>query len=162
GGRGGKGNAQMASPTRRAPYFCEPGQPGITRELDLELKLLADVVLIGMPNAGKSSLLSIMTAAKPKIADYPFSTLEPQLGVVKHPDGGGYVMADIPGLIKGASQGAGLGHTFLRHIERTRLIVHLVDISSDDVLENIRTINNELTLYSERLSLLPQILILNK
>lgn len=162
GGRGGRGNTKLASPTRRAPHFCEPGQPGIERRLELELKLLADVGVIGMPNAGKSTLLASMTAAQPKIADYPFSTLEPNLGVVKKPDGDGYVIADIPGLVKGASQGTGLGHKFLRHIERTRILVHLADISSADLEENIRTVNQELSLYSERLATLPQILVLNK
>jgi GTPase len=162
GGHGGRGNTKMASPTRRAPHHCEPGQPGIERDLELELKLLADVVLVGLPNAGKSSLLSVMTAARPKIADYPFSTLEPQLGVVRKPDGDGYVIADIPGLIEGASQGAGLGHKFLRHIERTRLIVHLVDLTSENLLEDIATIQQELALYSERLEKLPRILALNK
>src|SRR5579875_2185348 len=158
GGRGGRGNARLATPTRRAPHFCEPGQPGIERVLDLELKLLADVGLVGLPNAGKSSLLSILTAAQPKIASYPFSTL----GVVSRPDGDGYVMADLPGLIKGASHGVGLGHKFLRHVERTRLLVHLVDISAEDVEGCIATINEELALYSERLVALPQILVLNK
>lgn len=162
GGGGGRGNAQMASPTKRSPHFCDPGQPGISRQLELELKLLADVALVGLPNAGKSTLLSVMTAAKPKIADYPFTTLEPNLGVVQKPGGDGYVMADIPGLIKGASDGVGLGHKFLRHIERTRLIVHLVDVSSPEFIENIETINTELELYSPELAVLPQILVFNK
>jgi GTPase len=162
GGLGGRGNAQLASSTRRAPHFCEPGQPGIERDLDLELKLLADVALVGLPNAGKSTLLAALTAAKPKIANYPFSTLEPQLGVVKLPGGDGYVIADIPGLIEGASTGVGLGHKFLRHIERTRLILHLVDITSADLTADLETINNELSLYSKHLADLPQILVLNK
>jgi GTP-binding protein len=152
----------LASPTRRAPYWCEPGQPGIERNLELELKLLADVGIIGLPNAGKSTLLSLLTAAKPKIADYPFSTLEPGLGVLPKPEGGGYVLADIPGLIEGASQGAGLGHKFLRHIERTRLLLHLVDAGSGDPFKDIDLINEELHQYSERLQKLPQILLLNK
>lgn len=162
GGMGGRGNAQLASSTRRAPHFCEPGQPGIERELELELKLLADVALVGLPNAGKSTLLSVLTAAKPKIADYPFSTLEPQLGVATLPGGDGYVIADIPGLIEGASTGVGLGHKFLRHIERTRLILHLVDITSADLPGDLQTINQELSLYSHHLADLPQILVLNK
>jgi GTPase len=151
GGRGGRGNARLASPTRRAPYFCEPGQPGIERDLELELKLLADVGIIGLPNAGKSTLLSLLTAAKPKIADYPFSTLEPTLGVMPKPEGGGYVLADIPGLIEGASQGLGLGHKFLRHTERTRLLVHMVDAGSPDPFNDIKLINEELHQYSETL-----------
>jgi GTP-binding protein len=162
GGQGGRGNAQLASPTRRAPHYCEPGQPGIYRELELELKLLADVALVGLPNAGKSTLLAALTAARPKIANYPFSTLEPQLGVAKKPGGDGYVIADIPGLIEGASRGIGLGHKFLRHIERTRLLLHLVDISSEQMLTDIETINQELLLYSNRLSELPRIFVLNK
>ncbi len=162
GGLGGRGNTKLVSPTRRAPHYCEPGQPGIERQLELELKLLADVGVIGLPNAGKSSLLSIMTAARPKIANYPFSTLQPNLGVVKLPGGDGYVMADIPGLVEGASNGTGLGHKFLRHVERTRLLIHLVDLSAEDVEQNVRTINKELSLYSEALASLPQILVLNK
>lgn len=162
GGKGGRGNAQLASPTRRSPNFCEPGEPGISRSLELELKLLADVGIIGLPNAGKSSLLSIMTSAKPKIAAYPFSTLEPSLGVVQKPEGGGYVLAEIPGLVKGAATGIGLGHKFLKHIERTRLIVHLADISADQLESNILSVNEELRLFNDKLHLLPQILVLNK
>jgi GTP-binding protein len=161
GGRGGRGNAQLATPTRRAPAYCEPGEPGIERELELELKLIADVGIVGMPNAGKSTLLAAMTRAHPKIADYPFTTLEPNLGVVKTADGDGYVLADIPGLIRGASQGAGLGDQFLRHIERTRLLIHLADISADFV-DAISAVNEELHLYDERLDRLPQIIVLNK
>jgi GTP-binding protein len=162
GGRGGRGNSELASSTHRSPYHCEPGEPGVERVLELELKLLADVGLVGLPNAGKSSLLSRLTAAKPKIASYPFSTLIPNLGVIKKPEGGGYVIADIPGLIEGAHEGVGLGHQFLRHIERTRLLLHLVDISQVDLLADITTINKELGLHSERLQNLPQILVLNK
>ena len=162
GGKGGRGNAQLASPTRRAPHFCEPGQPGVGRELELELKLLADVGIVGLPNAGKSTLLSVMTAARPKIADYPFTTLEPNLGVVEAPEGGGFVLADIPGLVSGAARGIGLGHKFLRHIERTRLLIHLADLSLEDVQGNIMLVNQELNLYSEKLGRLPQILVLNK
>ncbi len=162
GGRGGRGNAELATPTRRAPAFCDPGEPGIERELEFELKLMADVGIIGLPNAGKSSLLARLTAAHPKIAAYPFSTLEPNLGVVKRPDGDGYVLADIPGLIEGASTGIGLGHKFLRHIERTRLLVHLVDIAAEDPIADIDIINKELLLYERDLDKLPQLLVVNK
>jgi GTP-binding protein len=163
GGSGGRGNSMMASPTRRAPHFCEPGQRGVKRHLELELKVLADVGIIGLPNAGKSTLLSVISAARPKIADYPFSTLEPNLGVVPTPDGGkAFVAADIPGLVEGASQGVGLGHDFLRHVERTRLLVHLVDVSSETMAQDIDTIDNELTLYSDHLRNLPEMLVLNK
>lgn len=162
GGKGGLGNSMLASPTRRAPHFCYPGQPGVLRHLELELKLLADVGIVGLPNAGKSTLLSVMSAAKPKIADYPFSTLEPNLGVVKEDEGRAYVMADIPGLIEGASEGVGLGHAFLRHIERTRLLVHLVDATSETLPKDIETIDNELKLHSEKLTELPQFIVLNK
>jgi GTPase len=163
GGQGGRGNAMMATPTRRAPHFCEPGQPGIVRKLELELKVIADVGIIGLPNAGKSTLLSVVSAAKPKIAAYPFSTLEPNLGVVMTPDGErAFVMADIPGLVEGASQGIGLGHDFLRHVERTRLLLHMADVSSESLEEDIATIDNELKLYSEYLDSLPQVLVLTK
>lgn len=162
GGRGGRGNAELATPTKRAPAYCDPGEPGIERDLELELKLMADVGIIGLPNAGKSSLLSRLTAAHPKIAAYPFSTLEPNLGVVKRPEGDGYVLADIPGLIEGASTGIGLGHKFLRHIERTRLLVHLVDIAAVDPIADIGVINKELFLYERGLEKLPQLLVLNK
>jgi GTPase len=162
GGRGGRGNGVLASPTNRAPYFCDPGEPGVKRILRLELKLLADVGLTGFPNSGKSTLLSIMSAAKPKIADYPFSTLEPQLGVVRVSEGESYVMADIPGLIEGASQGVGLGHEFLRHIERTALLVHLVDASSENVIADLEVIESELKLFNEKLSKRPRIIALNK
>jgi len=144
GGRGGRGNARFATPVRRAPQFCEPGEPGINRELELELKLIADVGLLGMPNAGKSTLISVISAAKPKIADYPFTTLVPNLGIIKKPDGDGLVIADIPGLIEGASQGIGLGFEFLRHVERTRLLVHLLDMTEEDPINNYKIINKEL------------------
>jgi len=168
GGYGGVGNTELATPTTRAPHFCEPGEPGITRKLELTLKLLADVGIIGLPNAGKSTLLAAVTRAKPKIADYPFSTLEPNLGVVKLDPGqqksglDGFVLADIPGLIEGASTGVGLGHKFLRHVERTRLLIHMVDMTSENVLADMETINRELALYDEHLSGLPQIVALNK
>ncbi len=166
GGYGGVGNTELATPTTRAPHFCEPGQPGIIRNLELTLKLLADVGIIGLPNAGKSTLLAAVTRAKPKIADYPFSTLEPNLGVVKvdptQSSLDGFVLADIPGLIEGASKGVGLGHKFLRHVERTRLLIHMVDITSENVLADIKTINHELIEYDEHLSGLPQIIALNK
>jgi GTP-binding protein len=168
GGYGGVGNTELATPVTRAPHFCEPGEPGITRKLELTLKLLADVGIIGLPNAGKSTLLAAVTRAKPKIADYPFSTLEPNLGVVKLDPGqqrsglDGFVLADIPGLIEGASTGVGLGHKFLRHVERTRLLIHTVDITSENVLADLETINRELALYDAHLSSLPQIIALNK
>lgn len=163
GGAGGRGNSMMASATRRAPHFCEPGQSGIKRRLELELKILADVGIIGLPNAGKSTLLSVVSAAKPKIADYPFSTLEPNLGVVQGRDRErAFVIADIPGLIEGASRGVGLGHDFLRHVERTRLLIHLVDASSQNLESDIAVIDRELALYSESLAKLPRILVLNK
>jgi GTP-binding protein len=162
GGKGGRGNSLLASPAHRAPHFCEPGQAGIFRNLILELKILADVGLVGLPNAGKSTLLSVISAAKPKIADYPFSTLEPMLGVVRVDPESSFVAADIPGLIEGASRGVGLGHDFLRHIERTRLILHLVDSTSEGVVKDIKTILTELNAYGDSISKLPQILVLNK
>lgn len=162
GGRGGRGNTSIATQQKRAPHYCEPGMQGVERTLKLELKLLADVGIVGLPNAGKSTLLSVLTAAKPKIADYPFTTLTPQLGVVKMSDGQGFVMADIPGLIEGAAQGLGLGHKFLKHLERTRMLVHLVDITSDDIERDIQTIDNELASYGTKLKTRPQILVFNK
>jgi len=162
GGRGGRGNARFATPQKRAPQFCEPGEPGITRELELELKLIADVGLLGMPNAGKSTLISVISSAKPKIADYPFTTLVPNLGVVKNEYGEAYVVADIPGLIKGASEGQGLGHEFLRHVERCRFLIHVIDSSSKNPIENYITINEELKKHSEKLSQLYQIIVFNK
>lgn len=165
GGRGGRGNSRFVSSRRQAPQFAEPGEPGIHREMVLELKLLADVGLIGLPNAGKSTLISVISAAKPKIADYPFTTLTPNLGVVRRPSGDGMVVADIPGLIEGASTGVGLGHDFLRHIERTRLLLHLVDISlpeGEDPMHSYQVINEELHRYSEKLAEKPQIVVLTK
>lgn len=172
GGRGGRGNSRFSSSRRQAPQFCEPGEPGIERALDLELKLIADVGLIGLPNAGKSTLISVISAARPKIADYPFTTLTPNLGVVRKPDGDGILVADIPGLIEGASEGAGLGHEFLRHVERTRLLLHLVDMTAEDLdpqaeplavpLRHYHLIQRELARHSERLAAKPQILVLTK
>lgn len=162
GGRGGRGNARFATSQKRAPQFCEPGEPSIERDLELELKLIADVGLVGMPNAGKSSLISTISAAKPKIADYPFTTLVPNLGVVKKPQGDGFVIADIPGLIEGASDGLGLGHEFLRHVQRCKLLLHVVDISKEDAIENYTKINQELQKFDSELAKREQILVLNK
>ncbi len=162
GGRGGRGNARFATAQKRAPQFCEPGEPGIERNLELELKLIADVGLLGMPNAGKSTLISRISSAKPKIADYPFTTLVPNLGVVKKRSGDGYVVADIPGLIEGASEGVGLGHDFLRHVERCRFLVHIVDATVEQPLLNYNIINQELLKHSHKLAQLYQIIALNK
>ena len=162
GGRGGRGNAKFCTPQKRAPQYCEPGEPGIERELALELKLIADVGLLGMPNAGKSTFISAISSARPKIADYPFTTLVPNLGVVRKPTGDGYVVADIPGLIEGASEGVGLGHDFLRHVERCRFLVHIVDLTQENPMKNYDKINDELAKYSDRLANLYQIVALNK
>lgn len=162
GGRGGRGNVRFASSTNQAPRLAERGEPGQERWLTLELKLIADVGIVGVPNAGKSTLLSVVSSAKPKIADYPFTTLQPSLGVV---DLGGYqtfVLADIPGLIEGEAGGAGLGHDFLRHIERTRALIHLLDGAASDPLEDWAMINQELALYDAHLEQKPQIVVLNK
>ncbi|MDD3237448.1 MAG: GTPase ObgE [Candidatus Gastranaerophilales bacterium] len=162
GGRGGRGNIRFATSQKRAPQFCEPGEPGVERSIELELKLIADVGLLGMPNAGKSTIISVISSAKPKIADYPFTTLVPHLGVVKKPDGDGFVVADIPGLIEGASDGIGLGHEFLRHVERCRFLIHVVDLTQDNPIENFNTINNELAKHGTRLSEVYQVVALNK
>lgn len=162
GGRGGRGNSRFATSQKRAPQFCEPGESGIERDLELELKLIADVGLLGMPNAGKSTLISVVSSAKPKIADYPFTTLIPHLGVVKKQSGDGFVIADIPGLIEGASEGIGLGHEFLRHVERCRFLIHVVDLTHEDPVGNYNKINKELEKHSKRLSNLYQIIALNK
>ncbi len=165
GGKGGWGNAHFATPTRRAPKFHYQGRPGEEHELQLELKLIADVGLVGFPNAGKSTLISVISAAKPKIADYPFTTLEPNLGVVDLGDYKTFVVADIPGLIEGASEGAGLGGRFLRHVERTKVILHLVDVSSfsgRDPVEDYKIINRELAAYNEDLATRPQIVVATK
>ena len=165
GGKGGWGNSHFATPTMRAPKYHYTGRPGGERELQLELKLIADVGLVGFPNAGKSTLISVISAAKPKIADYPFTTLEPNLGVVDMGDFRTFVVADIPGLIEGASDGAGLGHTFLRHVERTKIILHLVDVSSmsgRDPISDYEIINQELTKYDSNLGARPQIVVATK
>ena len=161
GGQGGRGNARFATSTRRAPRIATDGQPGEVRELELELRLIADVGLAGLPNAGKSSLLAALTRARPKIADYPFTTLEPNLGVARL-DERELVIADIPGLIEGASKGAGLGEEFLRHIERTRLVVHVVDASRPDPLADIATIDTELAAYGHGLAEREELVALNK
>ncbi|MCC5636170.1 GTPase ObgE [Nostoc sp. CHAB 5844] len=162
GGKGGLGNQYFLSNRNRAPEYALPGLPGERKFLRLELKLLAEVGIIGLPNAGKSTLISSLSAARPKIADYPFTTLVPNLGVVRKLTGDGTVFADIPGLIEGAAQGAGLGHDFLRHIERTRVLLHLIDATSDDVIGDYNTIQQELQAYGRGLAERPQILALNK
>jgi len=162
GGRGGRGNAVFASSTNQTPRLAELGEPGEERWLRLELKLIADVGLVGVPNAGKSTLLSVVSAARPKIADYPFTTLQPNLGVVSVDGQQSFVAADVPGLIEGASEGAGLGHQFLRHVDRTRLILHLLDGASEDPLADYETISRELAQFSERLAAKPHIVVLNK
>lgn len=165
GGRGGQGNARFKSSTNRTPRFAQPGEPGQTFTLKLELKLLADAGLVGLPNAGKSTLISAISAARPKIGSYPFTTLTPSLGVVHTDWSEPFVVADIPGLIEGAHAGTGLGIQFLRHIERTRVLVHLIDagtIDPADPLASFRVINKELSLYNETLGRKPQIVVLNK
>lgn len=165
GGKGGRGNARFVTPTNQAPKEAEPGIPGEEKTLILELKLLADVGLLGFPNAGKSTLISTISAARPKIADYPFTTLVPNLGVVSYGDGQTFVLADIPGIIEGAHEGAGLGIQFLRHIERTKILIHLLDLSpitERDPIQDYETLNHELKSYSEELSKKPQIVALNK
>jgi len=161
GGKGGLGNVHFATSTNRTPREAEPGTPGQKLNIDLELKLIADIALVGLPNTGKSSLLRAITNAKPKIGDYPFSTLEPSLGVAEY-KGTSFVAADIPGLIEGASAGKGLGDTFLKHIERTRVIVHLININSADPLADYNIIRDELTLYSQSLATKPEIIVFSQ
>ena len=165
GGIGGKGNAHFATSTHQTPRFAQEGMPGDERWLQLELKLLADVGIIGFPNAGKSTFISRVSAARPKIADYPFTTLTPHLGVVKHLDSNSFVLADIPGLIPGAHEGHGMGIQFLKHVERTSLLLHIIDISdeaSNNALSNFKAINKELEFYNPQLLAKPQIVALNK
>jgi GTP-binding protein len=161
GGRGGRGNARFVSSTRQVPRFAEVGLPGEERDVELHLKLLADAALVGLPNAGKSSLLARISNATPKVADYPFTTLQPVLGTVESPDGRQLVVADVPGLIEGASEGVGLGHEFLAHLERARTLIHVID-SSGDADEQWRTIDAELGAYGAGLDERPQIVVLNK
>jgi GTP-binding protein len=162
GGAGGRGNKRFASPTRQTPRFAETGLPGEERVLELRLKLLADAALAGLPNAGKSSLLRRISNARPKVADYPFTTLEPVLGTVDAPDGRQLTVADVPGLIEGASEGVGLGHEFLAHLERARLLVHVIDAAAGDCEAQFRTIDRELGAYGAGLDELPQVVVLNK
>ena len=166
GGRGGLGNTHFVTSVRRAPAFAEKGEPALEHWIELEMKLLADAALVGMPSVGKSSIIARISAARPKVADYPFTTLVPNLGVARAANGQSFVAADVPGLIEGASEGKGLGHQFLRHIERTALILHVVDITGGyearDVVEDYKTINAELSAYAEELSRRPQIVVANK
>jgi GTP-binding protein len=162
GGNGGRGNARFATPTRQTPRFAEVGEPAEEADVELRLKLLADAAMAGLPNAGKSSLLRRLSNAKPKVADYPFTTLAPVLGTVESPDGAQLTVADVPGLIEGASEGVGLGHEFLAHLERARLLLHVIDASAEDVAERFRTIDRELALYGAGLDERPQAVVLNK
>jgi GTP-binding protein len=165
GGRGGKGNAHFVSSTNRSPRFAQPGEPGEDKELEIELRLLADVGIIGLPNAGKSTLIAAISAVRPKIADYPFTTLVPNLGVVGCGEGKSFVVADIPGLIEGAHEGHGLGDKFLRHVTRTSVLIHLLDASNvdeKDPLAEWRTVNRELELFDPELGKKPQIVVANK
>jgi GTP-binding protein len=162
GGAGGRGNRRFAGPTRQAPRFAETGLPGDEATIELRLKLLADAALVGLPNAGKSSLLRRLSNARPKVADYPFTTIEPVLGTVDSPDGRQMTVADVPGLIEGASEGLGLGHEFLAHLERARLLLHVIDAADGDAAERFRTIDHELQEYGAGLEERPQVLVLNK
>lgn len=162
GGKGGKGNSNFATPTNQAPRYAEPGRAGVEKEIILELKLIADVGLVGYPNAGKSTLISKISAARPKIADYPFTTLEPNLGIVKYKDYQSFTVADIPGIIEGAHLGKGLGLKFLRHIERTKVLVFLIDITTEDYIKEYHVLLNELKSYSKKLAEKPKTLVLSK
>ena len=165
GGMGGRGNKRFTSSTNKSPRFAQPGEPSVNVELKLDLKLLAEVGLVGFPNAGKSTLISVISSARPKIGAYPFTTLVPNIGMVQHDWGEPFAVADIPGLVEGAHKGTGLGLGFLRHIERTKIIVHLIDASEikhEDPLKEYNAINKELSLYSEKLGKKPQIIVLNK
>ena len=162
GGKGGKGNSNFATSTNQAPRFAEDGKPGEHKKIILELKLIADVGLVGFPNSGKSTLISVISAARPKIADYPFTTLEPVLGIVKYKDFQSFTVADIPGIIEGAHEGKGLGHKFLRHIERTKILLFLIDITSEDYQKDFNILNNELKNFSETLSGKKKIIALSK
>ena len=162
GGKGGRGNGEFATPTNQAPRFAEPGTQGEERELILELKLLADVGLVGFPNAGKSTLISVVSAAKPKIADYPFTTLAPNLGLVRYAEGKSFVIADIPGLIEGSHEGKGLGIQFIRHIERTRVLVFLIESQSEDPKKDYRILLNELASYNPAIAKKKKIVVLTK
>ncbi len=162
GGRGGRGNAGFATPTHRSPREWEVGEPGEDRWIELELKLIADIGLVGLPNAGKSTLLSRISSARPKIADYPFTTLQPNLGIVPYRDTTTFVVADIPGLIEGAHEGKGLGHQFLRHIERTRALAYLIDLQDENPVETFRLLRNELAAYSQVLVQKPAMIVLTK
>src|SRR6478735_3850961 len=162
GGSGGRGNKRFAGPTRQTPRFAEIGMPGEEGEIELRLKLLADAALVGLPNAGKSSLLARISNARPKVAEYPFTTLAPVLGTVESPDGRQLTVADVPGLIEGASEGVGLGHEFLAHLERARLLLHVLDSAEDDADERWHTIDAELSAYGAGLDERPQVVVLNK